>query len=465
MTMQSDTTGYEDAEELGAVTSKYHAVWKRFLDGEPRDGYMSGRTVAHLNNFTDWVLCDFVGADLRLDSACPMSSRPRVAALLRMTKDCRYDSLSRSLSPVEAAMILHRCTLMQCMAEFTGTLRGIAYGVALAGRYRASINFVSRVLHAMHEHDSFFVDRMYADEVGYVPSYNSQRPRGDNMTWNINSGVMTSWFFTSASSQSLCRMTDDKTEVARLIRNGGYVRPKKTEVREIIKAFMPTALHLLKSKDDIDVHDHTPVTEVEVRNTTQPRQLVPAMSWAKLRAMAPVWRFKYGSVLSRGSTILAAEQLAERLFSFRRLFILRCVDAGYDASAAASVFSRVIECGMLLTPSGALVMQQDIHPAGSGQSMHSSLVDYREAMSSTHWCGHWLETLRDEIYQTVSDGYLHCVNARDYTGCHKMADACKFTDKELIDSGLLLLLPVSPSYVARGPKLLSQFAQGGTDAT
>lgn len=430
----------DESDEYGPVTSLYRSVWDKFQQGDATAVAMStNQHDGSIRDISPWLASGFSGEPE--SPVAPFRLRDKVRALVRMTEDYRHDSLSRSVSPHEAAIILHRCTLLQCIGQFAGSMRGMAYGMAFApfGRHEHAL---SRILHGLHEHDSFLAMASIIDKGQVDPSFSRSDGFFDAASCNV-----AQWWFHEPRYQHLCDLPYDSTDIEQCMSNGTAVRPKKTESRAIIQQLLPATLGAF----DLAFLDQVPTHEVCGKRKNKLRQVVPSVSWAKLQAMAKIWRRRYSRIMPRESVARMAESMLVASWQFRRKFILRLIDAGYDASFAAAAFTAVMEHGLCLRPVGAFVMSQNVMPC---TSLWHELADYRETPTKQVCTyGPWLDKVTEMVESVVANLYVDM--RRRYDQYANLRQAITFTTAEWIASGLLFFLPIPPSYVKVYGGLLS----------
>lgn len=431
------TTAMDDTD-LGPVTEKYAKTWADFKEATNADcGSMHGFE----RNFNNWVSPDWKGNPLGKEFR--MSSRPRAATLMRLTHDCAYDSLSLSMSPLEAGYILHRFALLKCIAETAGEMRSLSYGVALASGSGAGKRFVSRVLHGMHMHDSFVL------ALAHTEGQALRMTVSDKTQWSSSCTHFPNWIFTSPSHDHLCGLGVDHSATQTCLDDGRLVRPKHTEVREVLQNLTCCALGSVESDAARHAEDYVPTHEIKVRGSWKERQVVPAVTWSKLLALVKPWRHRYGMALGSESVYQAARNYIEWYCNFRRQFIMRLVDAGANANYASSVFSRAMETGVVTKPVGCF-----------GADLHGQVYDYMTEVADW-WRG-------NAFFR--EDNLNHWQVAFDLSGDLLYADGRRgvpyivqgmTTRESIINSRLPMFLPVPRLYIERYP----QFFMGMKKAT
>ena len=431
------TTAMDDTD-LGPVTEHYAKTWAEFKVATNADcGSMHG----HECNFNDWVSPDFHGNPLAEEFR--MSSRPRATALMRLTHDCAYDSLSLSMSPLEAGYILHRFALLKCIAETTGSMQGLSYGVALASGKGAGSRFVSRVLHGMHMHDSYVL--ALAHTKGGAMRLTAQ----DRTQWSSDCTHFPNWSFHGPSSDHLCGMNSSHSATQTHLAEGRLVRPKHTEVREVLKNLACCALGGVESGAARHAEDYVPTHEIKVRGSYKERQVAPAVTWGKLLALAKPWRYQYGWALCSESVHRAARNYIDWYCNFRRQFIMRLVDAGASANFASKAFTKAMEHGLIARPVGCF--SADVH--GRVSDSMTEVTDWWLSGNSSAFVresdvDRWVETF---------DASLRVIHHSEtgLRGCGERRGDGMLIYSSIMNSRLPMLLPVPRLYIERYPAFVS----------
>lgn len=433
----------QDTTELGNITSRYRDLWKAFED----EAFECTSTTGEYLNLPAWSKCDWDGSTI---ASASMANRPRAATMLRLARSFGYDSLGYCASPMEVAYILHRCALVKAMACASMSMRGLAYGMALASGRRLDKCFVSRLLHGIHMHDGFCHGALMFEH-GQM----DQGISNDRYSWSTESMFLHNWLFRSPSSDNLCGMSPTMDLQASLKR-GQTVRPKKTEVAALLKTFSVSAMG--SAIDNVEpslLSDFVPTHEVKIRGSYKQRQVVPAITWAKLLALAPRWRFFYGDMLASSYVHDMAEMVLDRYCRFRRRFIIRTVDAGGDATLASSVFTRAMENGLAAYFVGACITPKPVDTVRSGDQYDA------HHGHSVRVLPDWVERAREQFGVAYSRAYSAMEPHEKVRHGHiRIGEACSLasdTHRDIVMNDLVALMPVPRNYVDRYAALLTSF--------